>query len=126
MPDETLSCKIDSAANNHIRFVRAAIEPEFHGPGYSQEDWVRLHDYAAMPWDEIVDFWFRYNLFLAGVVKRIPEEKLTTSCFIGASPAVTLRFVIEDYILHLQHHIDQLFRREVITRYPGAAAGTAI
>jgi hypothetical protein len=120
-PKEELGHLIDSAANNHLRFVRAAIETEFHGPGYAQDDWVRLHDYAAMPWAEIVSFWFGYNLFLTGVVKRIPENKLPTKCFIGSSPAVTLHFVIEDYILHMQHHIDQILGRAVITQYPGAA-----
>jgi hypothetical protein len=30
--------------------------------------------------------------------------------------------VIEDYILQMQHHIDQLLRREVITQYPGASS----
>ena len=33
-PRQELGHLIDSAANNHIRFVRAATEPEFSGPGY--------------------------------------------------------------------------------------------
>jgi len=42
-------------------------------------------------------------------------------CHVGGNPPVTLRFLIEDYVLHMQHHIDQLLRREVITQYPGAS-----
>ncbi len=117
---EELGHLIDSAANNHIRFVRAAIEAEFRGPGYSQNDWVRLHGYSNMQWETIINFWFQYNTFLVGLVDRIPEDRLETLCFIGTSPAVTLRFVIEDYILHMQHHIDLLLGRELITQYPGA------
>ena len=41
-------------------------------------------------------------------------------------PAVTLGFVIEDYILHMQHHIDQLLGREVVTQYPGATVAAAL
>ena len=120
---EELGHLIDSAANNHIRFVRASFEPEFHGPGYAQDDWVRTHDYQGMPWAEILDFWQRYNHFLAGLVRRIPEDRLTTPCVIGNSETVTLQFLIEDYTLHMQHHLDHILQREKITQYPGAAVG---
>jgi hypothetical protein len=120
-PKEELGHLIDSAANNHIRFVRGAIEAEFRGPGYSQEDWVRLHGYGSMRWDMIVNVWSQYNLFLAALVDRIPETRLETPCFIGANPVATLGFVIEDYVLHMQHHIDQLLHREVVTKYSGAS-----
>ena len=123
---EELGHLIDSAANNHIRFVRGAIEAEFRGPGYSQNDWVRLHGYSNMRWETIINLWFQYNTLLVGLVDRIPEDRLEALCFIGTSPAVTLRFVIEDYILHMQHHIDQLLGREVITQYPGAVIGATI
>jgi hypothetical protein len=81
---------------------------------------VRLHGYANMKWETIVDVWFQYNRLLVALVDRIPDERLEAPCYIGTSPAVTLRFVIEDYRLHMQHHIDQLLRREVITQYRGA------
>ena len=117
---EELGHLIDSAANNHIRFVVGALESQFRGPGYAQDDWVKLHGYSTMHWDAIVDFWVTYNRFLTGLVERIPEARLETECVIGTYRPVTLRFVIEDYILHMQHHVDQLLRREVITAYPGA------
>ena len=118
---EELGHLIDSAANNHIRFVRGALEPQFEGPGYSQDEWVRLHGYGNMPWDTIVDLWVQYNSLLGRLVGNIPEDRLKTLCLIGSNAAVTLEFLIEDYILHMQHHIDQLLRREVITQYPGAS-----
>jgi hypothetical protein len=122
-PKEELGHLIDSASNNHIRFVGAAIQPEFHGPSYAQNDWVRIHAYRDLPWETIVNFWFEYNRFLASLVANIPGERLTTRCLIASGPEVRLGFVIEDYIFHMQHHIDQLFRRETITKYPGAALG---
>jgi hypothetical protein len=75
-----------------------------------------------MQWEAIVDFWFQYNTFLAALVARIPQDRLATLCYIGGNRPVTLRFVIEDYVFHMQHHVDQLLGREVITAYPGAAA----
>lgn len=119
-PKEELGHLIDSAANNHIRFVRGAVEPEFRGAGYAQEDWVRLHGYREMPWEDIIEFWFQYNSFLAGLVGRIPRDRLETPCLIGENEPVTLGFVIEDYVLHMQHHLDQLLGRDVVRSFPGA------
>ncbi|HEY4087311.1 MAG TPA: DinB family protein [Bryobacteraceae bacterium] len=115
---EELGHLIDSAANNHVRFVRAAIEPELHAPKYAQDDWVSIHGYQDTPWSPIVELWIQYNTFIAGLIARIPDDKLTTQCFIGDGEPVTLRFLIEDYMLHAQHHLDHLLRREKVTRYP--------
>jgi hypothetical protein len=120
---EELGHLIDSAANNHLRFVRASLEPEFRGLGYQQDEWVRLHGYQEMAWTDIVKFWRQYNDFLVGLVRRIPDEKLTTPCVVGESASVTLKFLIEDYVLHMQHHLDHILERAVITTYPGAALG---
>jgi hypothetical protein len=115
---EELGHLIDSAANNHVRFVRASIERELRAPKYAQEDWVSIHAYQDMPWSSIVAFWIQYNTFIADLIARIPDDKLTTECFIGDGEPVTLRFLIEDYVLHAQHHLDHLLRREKVTRYP--------
>ena len=120
---EELGHLIDSAANNHVRFVRASLEPEFRGLGYEQDSWVSLHGYNEMGWEDILDFWKRYNHFLVGLVRRIPEERLETRCVVGNSEPVTLQFLIEDYTLHMQHHLDHILQREKITQYPGAAVG---
>jgi len=124
-PKEELGHLIDSAANNHIRFVLAATEPEMRGLPYAQNAWVDLHGYQEMPWTTVVDFWYRYNSFLAELVDRIPAEKLDTKCFIGTCPNVTLGFLIEDYVLHMRHHIDHLLARPAVTAYPAPATAKA-
>ena len=119
---EEIGHLIDSAANNHIRFVLATIDTEYRGPGYAQDKWVEAHGYRELPWSMLVDFWYRYNILLAHVVERIPESDLNNRCVIGWG-VVSLRFVIEDYVLHMQHHLDHILSRGEITQYPGAAAG---
>jgi hypothetical protein len=114
---------IDSAANNHMRFVLATLNGAYDGPGYAQDDWVELHGYQEMPWDIIIDFWLRANTLLGRVVERIPSARLTTRCVVGGSVPVTLQFLVEDYVLHMQHHLDKILEREVVTVYPGAALG---
>jgi hypothetical protein len=121
-PKQELGHLIDSAANNHIRFVRATLEPEITGPGYQQNGWVDVHGYQQQPWLSIVSFWHSYNTFLVTLLERIPDEKLVTICKIGSYEPATLGFIIEDYVLHLQHHVDHLLQRAAITTYPSAGA----
>ena len=75
-PKEELGHLIDSASNNHIRIVRAALEGEFRGPGYEQNRWVALHRYTELPWRTLVDFWHGYNALLAHLIDRLPPESL--------------------------------------------------
>ena len=120
-PKEELGHLIDSATNNHVRFVCGAVQPEYRGTSYAQEEWVRMHGYHDMQWETIVSFWFQYNQLLARLVANIPQDRLATKCLIATGPEVRLGFVIEDYIMHMKHHIDQILKREVVTQYPGAA-----
>ncbi len=113
---------IDSAANNHIRIALATINGEFRGEGYAQDKWVEAHGYRDLPWHLLVELWSSGNQLLAELIARVPESHLNNRCLIGWS-VVTLRFVIEDYVLHMQHHLDHILARENVTSYPGAAVG---
>ncbi len=115
---EELGHLIDSAANNHIRFARGAFEPEFHGPTYVPDAWVAAHHYRDRDWAKMVAFWSQYNLFLAELVQSIPEAQLGIQCSVAGNPPVTLQFLIEDYIVHLRHHVDQILDRPNPTPYP--------
>jgi hypothetical protein len=42
------------------------------------------------------------------VVDRIPESKLEAPCVMDADTPVTLRFLIEDYVVHQRWHLKQL------------------
>jgi uncharacterized damage-inducible protein DinB len=111
-PKELLGHLIDSALNNHQRFVRAALDGFYEGPGYEQNRWVDLHGYAEQPWTELFDHWSSQNELLCCVVDRIPEERLEAACRIGGGAPVTLSFLIEDYLVHLHHHVAQIVAAE--------------
>jgi hypothetical protein len=99
---------IDSASNNHQRFVRAAIEGSLEFPAYDQEGCVRVEAPQEMPWAGLVALWASYNRYLAHVVAHLPEDKLLSECRIGAGDPVTLEFLARDYLRHLLHHLDQV------------------
>ena len=99
---------IDSASNNHQRFVRAALQGSLEFPGYDQEGCVRVEAPQEMPWAGLIALWASYNRYLAHVVAHLPEDKLPSECRIGADAPVTLEFLAKDYLRHLVHHLKQV------------------
>jgi len=108
MKKEILGHLIDSAANNHQRFVRAPAADPFVGPGYDQNAWVAANRYRERPWSELVDLWAGLNRHLAHVIAGVPAEKLQTRCLIGDSQPAPLEWWIRDYVRHLKHHLAQI------------------
>jgi hypothetical protein len=104
---EILGHLIDSAANNHQRFVRLQLQAAIDLPGYAQDDWVRLNGYQQKPWADIVTLWSAYNRHLASVIESLDESTLG---HVWRSPVgeLTLEFIATDYVRHLKHHLSQI------------------
>jgi len=102
---EVIGHLIDSATNNHQRFVRAQQTDKLVFPKYDQNEWVTIQNYHSVDWKTMITLWSSYNQFLAHVISCIPKEKLNTPCFIEPSPEVTLGFLVTDYLDHLKHHL---------------------
>jgi hypothetical protein len=60
-PREIIGHLIDSASNNHQRFVRAQFTDDLVFAGYEQEGWVRVQNYQGEDWTELVQLWRLYN-----------------------------------------------------------------
>jgi hypothetical protein len=99
---------IDSASNNHQRFVRAVLQGSLDFPGYDQDGCVLVQAPQEADWELLVSLWAAYNRYLAHVIAHLPEAKLGTACRIGSGEAVTLEFVATDYVRHLLHHLGQI------------------
>ena len=110
---EILGHLVDSAANNHQRFVRAQDGEVLAFPKYEQDAWVRTQDYQSRSWPDLITFWRIYNQHLAHVIRRIPAAKLGMECRIEPYEPVTLGYLVEDYLAHLRHHLTQIDRRRV-------------
>src|SRR5688572_33416869 len=104
---EILGHLIDSATNNHQRFIRAQFEdkPEIY---YDQDMWVQFNHYNDMPLNQLIHFWTAYNLQLIEVMKRIPVESLMLECKMRDGNYLTLNYLLNDYVVHLQHHLNQI------------------
>lgn len=108
---EILGHLVDSAVNNHHRFVRAQEVGSLEFPKYFQDSWVSRQGYSDSDWPPLVELWRLYNRHLAHVVRRVPAAKLVVVCRIGPYEPVTLGYLIEDYLVHLQHHLRQIEER---------------
>jgi len=105
---EVMGHLVDSASNNHQRFVRAALQPSLDFPAYDQSGNVRLQAPQEADWSLLVSLWAAYNRYLAHVIARLPASKLDTMCRIGSGNPVTLGFLATDYVTHLAHHLIQI------------------
>ena len=99
---------VDSATNNHQRFVRALIEPALHFPAYRQEESVAVQAYDVYGAAPLLELWANLNTLIAHIIERIPPYKLQTPCTIGGDETVPLSFLVEDYNRHLIHHLQQI------------------
>jgi hypothetical protein len=115
---EIIGHLIDSAANNHRRFVEAQLKEVLIFPGYAQDQWVARQHYADVPWRALLSLWTGYNEQLIRVVRAIPGPTMHRPRFahnldeIGWRPLprsqpATLAYLIEDYVGHLEHHLRQ-------------------
>ena len=107
---------IDSASNNHQRFVRVYFQENLIFNGYKQEDWVAVQDYQNGQWSAIIDLWYTFNLHLAVIVDKIPDVVLYKEHLVHnldkvaykvvpKSASTTLDYFIKDYIGHLERII---------------------
>jgi hypothetical protein len=118
-PREIIGHLIDSASNNHQRFVRMRERDDLVVDGYEQDAWVAGQHYQDAPWAELVLLWMTYNRHLARVMAVTPaadrdrarhEHNLHLRAYRPASTdrAVTLAYFMNDYVDHLEHHLAQV------------------
>ena len=119
-PIEILGHLVDSAANNHHRFVRAQFTDDLVFAGYEQDGWVSAQKYREESWIDLIQLWSSYNLHLRHLASVIPDDVLTKSrakhnldqiAFnaVSTSEPATLEYFIRDYVDHLRHHLRQIF-----------------
>ena len=118
-PREVIGHLIDSASNNHQRFVRARFQNDLVLVGYDQDAWVALQKYQNEPWADLVTLWRSFNVHLAHVMESIPvsvrqrehgRHNLHEINWkpVPADKPATLDDLMADYVGHLTHHLRQI------------------
>ena len=104
-PKQELGHLLDSAANNHQRIVRTLFENQPAMPGYEQQRWVQVHRYQQRDWRELIDTWAALNRQLIVVAAWANDSDWMRTCTIAGGEPMTLKFVFEDYVAHMSHHL---------------------
>jgi len=125
-PKQIIGHLIDSASNNHGRFVRAQLDDDLVFPGYEQERWVDAQRYNDAPWADLVALWRGFNLHIARVMASTPDDvahrprarhNLDAIAFrtVPRDRPATLAYFMDDYVDHLEHHLAQIFPRDTMS-----------
>ncbi len=116
---EIIGHLIDSASNNHQRFVRAQFTDDLIFDGYGQDGWVEAQNYQEANWHELLILWRGFNLQLAHLMTQVPDEIRTKArtqhnlhkiAFhtVPEDLPTSLDYFMGDYVLHLKHHLKQI------------------
>jgi hypothetical protein len=105
---EILGHLVDSAANNHQRFVRLQLSGRIDLPGYDGDGWVEVQRYQERPWHEIIDLWQMYNVQLASLIRHVDSKALRNIWHMPDGKDADLEFIMSDYVVHLRHHLEQI------------------
>jgi hypothetical protein len=103
----------DSAINNLTRFIHMQYqsEPLLIAP-YNQDIWVKTQQYLDAPLEDVMELWLSLNQSIVRVISNLPETSLSRTCQLPDGNVVTLEWLFNDYIVHMNHHFLQIFQDE--------------
>ena len=97
---------IDSASNNHQRFIRLQIDKEINFPAYDHEQWKDISNIHEFEFSDLLNLWKSYNYFLLHLIKNIDVKDYGNKWIIDHKE-ITLKFIVEDYFgQHMDWHIE--------------------
>ena len=111
---EILGHLVDSAQNNIRRFLVAQYEdkPKIV---YNQDTWVALTNYQDYDLPDLVELWRLLNKHICRILKNMKPEMADRES--QTQDVHSLRWLAEDYIKHLKHHLHQVLDLEPVP-YP--------
>lgn len=105
---EIIGHLIDSGINNLQRFTEISFSKEvYHVKSYAQDDLVRANHYQTAQLSELMSLWKALNYRIVEVIQHQNEESLAALVKTEGGEH-DLKFLIEDYVQHLKHHIAQI------------------
>ena len=114
---------IDSASNNHKRFVLAQYKDDLIFDGYEQDKWVEVQNYNETDWDLLINLWMTFNSHIVHIMRSTPFEVLTRKYTkhnlheiaweaVSENEETSLEYFYQDYIGHMKHHLNQILEEQ--------------
>jgi hypothetical protein len=106
---EILGHLVDSAIHNLVRFTEINyVEKPYHHRPYSQNDLVNSNQYQEMDINELTQLWLSINKQIIRIFKGVDENALDYQIILNDQSVIDLKFLMTDYVAHLEYHIDQI------------------
>ena len=106
---EILGHLTDSGIHNLVRFTEINyLEKPYHHRPYNQIDLVNLNQYQTMDILELTQLWLSINKQILRIMKTVNEKALAYKIILSDHSEIDLKFLMTDYVEHLEHHINQI------------------
>ncbi|ASS47688.1 MAG: hypothetical protein A3D31_17840 [Candidatus Fluviicola riflensis] len=106
---EILGHLIDSAVNNLQRFTEIQFQPKpFKIKTYDQKALVKANNYQHSDTTSLLTLWLALNERIGDLMELQTETTLTYTIELNDGTIKDLRFLMTDYVDHLEHHAGQL------------------
>ncbi|WP_051575704.1 DinB family protein [Aquimarina atlantica] len=106
---EILGHLIDSGIHNLQRFTEIQFETKpYKIRKYNQNELVNVNHYNEASSEEILSFWLAINERIKKVIELQDEQTLAYQIEIGKAEKSDFKFLIEDYVHHMEHHLHQI------------------
>lgn len=101
---------IDSGMNNLQRFVRMQYE---HVPTvmYNQDQWNAINNYQELPTEHIIILWQSVNRQIIHTLAHAGEKCQALLCDTGLEEPKTFAFLMDDYLAHMEHHLNHILQK---------------
>lgn len=115
---EILGHLIDSAQNNIRRVIVGQYKID-EKITYDQNIWIKTADYQNYNSNDLLNLFLLLNQHFCIIIRNLPIEQYENTTDWGSTTQqlVSLRFVIEDYLKHLEHHVNQLFQENYFKKF---------
>jgi len=106
---EIIGHLIDSAINNLQRFTEIQFEDKpYQIRSYNQDALVKANDYQNSNIKEILEFWLSINNRIIELIEKQTDETLIYKIKFDNGNIEDLRFLMNNYVEHLEHHLNQI------------------
>lgn len=106
---EIIGHLIDSAINNLQRFTEIQFESKpYPIKRYNQDELVKANAYQEADPERLAALWLAMNQRILAIMKRQSDTTLAYPIILPGGEPSDLRFLMTDYVDHLEHHVKQL------------------
>ena len=111
---EIIGHLIDSASNNHQRFIRLQLSHDIEFPDYNKDEWLEIQNHQNMQFSDLLNLFVYFNMLMVNIISNIDESSLNNKWHVAwdeNSSFITLENLIIHYISHLEYHLNHFKER---------------